>query len=167
MAQKTKPRCARRISDGRGQVAMEGVPPAVICSSLQEALGIAVGISPRDMSLAEMCRLDTRGHVLDLIELGMTEEHIAESADVSCDVVDAIIAGNRPVSKSDIDALGQVEFQLSEVEATALDIMHFTAMGATLREAIMWCRKRDGLSAQKAWAAVPIVKQRMKGLMPA
>lgn len=167
MIQKNKPRCARRISDGRWQVSMSGRPPAVICGSLQEALQLAVGITADDMSLAEMCRLDTRGHVLDLIELGMTEQHIAQAAGVSCEAVDAIVAGDRSVAKRDVDAMAKVEFQLSEAEATALDIMHFTALGATLREAIGWCQKRDGLSAQKAWAAVPIVRRRMQGLMPA
>ncbi|ALA68661.1 hypothetical protein CLAC_09805 [Corynebacterium lactis RW2-5] len=68
---------------------------------------------------------------------------------------------------ADVNAMAQVEFELSDTEATALDLLHFTSLGATLREAIAWCRKRDGLSAQKAWAAVPVVKQRMEGLKSA
>lgn len=163
MNQKDKPRCARRISDGRWQVAMTGIPPAMICNSLQDALKTAVGIEEVPPGDYEVCRLDARGHVLELIELGMSVEHIAESAQVGCGAVEAIISGTASVAMADVNAMAQVAFELSDVEATALDLLHFTSLGATLREAIAWCRKRDGLSAQKAWAAVPVVKQRMEG----
>lgn len=167
MNQKAKPRCARRISDGRWQVAMAGIPPAVICNSLQDALKTAVGIKEVPPGGDEVCRLDARGHVLELIELGMSVEHIAESARVGCESVEAIISGTASISMADVNAMAQVEFALSDAEATALDLLHFTSLGATIREAIAWCRKRDGLSAQKAWAAVPVVKQRMEGLKSA
>ncbi|WP_298075966.1 hypothetical protein [uncultured Corynebacterium sp.] len=81
--------------------------------------------------------------------------------------MEAIISGTAAVAMADVNAMAQVEFALSDVEATALDLLHFTSLGASLREAIAWCRKRDGLSAQKAWAAVPVVKQRMEGLKSA
>ncbi|TXS79384.1 hypothetical protein CHU72_08440 [Corynebacterium sp. LK12] len=146
---------------------MAGIPPAVICNSLQDALKTAVGIEEVPPGGDEVCRLDARGHVLELIELGMSVEHIAESARVRCEAVEAIISGTASVAMADVDAMAQVEFELSDAEATALDLVHFTSLGATLREAIAWCRKRDGLSAQKAWAAVPVVKQRMEGLKSA
>ncbi|MBC6767347.1 hypothetical protein CRD08_00145 [Corynebacterium sp. LK15] len=146
---------------------MAGIPPAVICNSLQDALKTAVGIEEVPPGDYEVCRLDARGHVLELIELGMSVEHIAESAQVGCPAVEGIISGTAAVAMADVDAMAQVEFELSDAEATALDLVHFTSLGATLREAIAWCRKRDGLSAQKAWAAVPVVKQRMEGLKSA
>ena len=62
---------------------MAGIPPAVICNSLQDALKTAVGIEEVPPGDYEVCRLDARGHVLELMELGMSVEHIAESAQVA------------------------------------------------------------------------------------
>lgn len=179
----SKDRIAKRISDKRWQVALEGRPPAVVCASFEEAVHVAARVALQhgidlptiltDTDVAEVPAADVlehldhfrraQDHVKELLALGMTRTHIAQTAGITTSVLDLVAAGASDVSETTADAVLGVEFELSDTEAYAIDIEHFMAMGGSITEAVRWCAAQHRKHPKKLSNAARLVVMRSKG----
>lgn len=163
MTTANKSRCAQRKSDGCWQVAVLGLPPAVVFESFDDAVSFAVKVSSRsdqrlprflDDGAAEVSGADAaawveriqsaQDHIDELLYLGMTRAHIIRAAGISRAALDKVVCGDTYVSPDAVEAVLKVDFELTDMEAHSIDVEHLMSMGYTATEAVRWCASRAG-----------------------